>query len=191
MYTEDYFRAGRAGVLMPLVPRAVFHLKWVERTRYFPRTSSGFNLSCLVNEGIYDVMPRTKRPPARDTAAVTSRKTEYKSSDITWCNMSLSSDDIAYLTDRADTLADLGAQLLAIADEGYDFSVKSMEDGKSIMCAITGYATDDPQRKLGVSAFAPTVRDAALAGLYKFVHLCGGSFSTALVAANSEVRRFR
>jgi hypothetical protein len=190
-YPEDSFRAGRAAVLMPFVPSTVFMLRWINRTRYFSPRSRGFTLSDLVNEGIYSAMPRTRKTPTKPAANAASGKQAGVEKSISWLNIPLSDDDITTLEQSPATYETVAASLLSLADDGFDFSIKPVDGGKSIMAAVYGYADGDTTRKMGVSAFAENSRDASLACLYKFEELLGGSFPSGHVDTARPKSRFR
>lgn len=190
-YIEDYFRAGRAEVLIPYVSRVAFLLRWTERTRYFTPRSRGTSLYDLINEGIYNAMPRTRRQPSKPADNQHIPRGNRTETTIIWCNVSLGDDDVAYLEQQTTTYEELGALLLAVADEGYGFSVKALDKGDTIMCAIMGNADNNPEVSMGVSAFSPTVRDAVLACLYKFKQSLGGVFTDGLGNTSGTKRRFR
>ena len=190
-YAEDVFQPGRAEILYPYVKSVVKGLRWVDRTRYFADHSRGFTLYDLINEGIYNVMPRTRKSPNKPTQRSDGYTPTPETRSVQWANVRLSNDDIAYLTDHQTSPEVVGAMLLAVADRGYNFSVKAMDDGKSIMCAIIGFVDDNPRGQMGCSAFAATPFDAAFACLYKFDQLLGGSFKSGHVVADDNRPRFR
>jgi hypothetical protein len=190
-YIEDYFSPGRAILYLHMIPRCVFMLRWVQRMKYSEGHSVSFTLYDLVKEGIFDVMPRTRRTPTADRPKPHVPPQPASDGQIVWCNVKLSDDDIAYLTELGTTFDELGAKLLAVADNGQNFSVKRLTGEQSIMCAITGVCTDNSGRLMGVSAFSDNVRDATLACLYKFEHLLGGSFGPEHLLSNNIRPRFR
>jgi len=190
-YIEDYFRPGRAGILMPYTKRMAFLLRWVDTTRYFAHGSKAITLFDLINEGILNDMPRTKQRPAGPKSGRPSRFDKQPETSLTWCNVTLSQDDIQVLERSDTTFEHLGAMLLGVADEGFSFSVKRMDDGESIMCAIYGAAVDNPTRQMGLSSFAADTRDAVLCCMYKFDQLCGREFRSNMGSDAGQRKRFR
>jgi hypothetical protein len=190
-YIEDTFKPGRAYVLMPFIAPLVWHLKWINRVRYFPPASRGLTLSDLVKEGIYSAMPRTRKTPVKSAAVGNSGKPDGGEKSINWLNLSLGDDDIAALEQSTATYEVVAASLLSLADDGFDFSIKPVDGGKSIMAAVYGFPPDNTIRKMGVSAFAENSRDASLACLYKFENLLGGAFPSGHIDNQRPKSRFR
>ena len=191
IYLEDLFPTDKRDVCLRIVSRIVFLMRWVTVAPSGSKGSVGFSLYDLVKEGIFDVMPRTKRAPnTTHTDQISGEPTKDKSRSI-WINVILDEYDIDVL-ERDNTSGDIvGGMLLSVAMDGYGFSVKRMSDGQSYMCAIIGKAVNDPARDCGVSAFSGNPRDAILCCLYKFKEKLGGSFTGDIDNTGTTRARFR
>lgn len=191
IYTEDLFPPGQALAYLRMLPRAVFMLKWVGRKGYFPHISTRFTIFDLVNEGIFDVMPRQKRSPNAPVQQQNRAVSTGGNTDTTWINCPLSEDDLVTLEQSDATLETIGALLLGIASRGYSFSVKRMDDQVSFMCAIFTDGSDGSGGKFGISAFAGNPADATLACVFKFEEKLGGVFTGHAANAATPRARFR
>jgi len=104
-----------------------------------------------------------------------------KGSDVkwVWANCRLSDEDISALEGDGSTLEYLATSLIALGADGFGFSCKPVDEGKSHNCTI--YRPDFPNHgtTIGVSAFGGNLRDAILTCLYKLDNYCGGDFSSA------------
>jgi hypothetical protein len=177
IYLEDMFPLDKRDTCLRIVTRIVFLIRWVTIAPCGPQSSVGFSLYDLVKEGIFDVMPRTKRSPSTTTTNQISGQPAKDTKRNIWINVVLDEYDIDIL-ERDNTSAEIvGGMLLSVAMDGYGFSVKRMSDGQSYMCAIIGRSSVDPARECGVSAFSGNPRDAILCCLYKFKEKLGGAFS--------------
>lgn len=94
-----------------------------------------------------------------------------------WGNCRLSAEDIANLERDTSTLEYLATCLVSLGNDGFGFSCKPADQGKSHNCTI--YRPDFPSvgNIVGVSAFGGNIRDAILTCLYKLDTYGGGDFS--------------
>jgi len=93
-----------------------------------------------------------------------------------WINIRLTDEDIAVLSNADDTLEYLAASVLALAMEGVNITVKSMDGGETICCTLNRPDSDNRGGVSGISSFSGTVRDALLVSLYKYERLLGGEW---------------
>jgi hypothetical protein len=145
----------------------------------------------LVKEGIFDVMPRTKRKPVTPVSTRPNTQRTRNDLPISWVNIRLDESDLAALEGTSNDANIVGGLLLAVAIRGHNFSVKRMDDEVSYCCTITGAASDGSGIQLGVSAFADNPTDAALGCVYKFEEKMGGEFDSSLSTAPIPRTRFR
>lgn len=175
-YIEDYFSPDTRDKALRIVPRVSFMLRWVTIAPRCGTSSVSFTLFDLVNVGIYDIMPRTKRTPDKPVNSGLPQKPAKQEGTMRWINVPLGEDDIDYLANQSASNEVLGGLLLGVALQGYGFSVKRMPDEVTYMCAIMGQNGAVGGGSCGVSAFSDNPRDATLACLYKFTQRLGGTF---------------
>lgn len=94
-----------------------------------------------------------------------------------WGNCKLSDQDIATLDGNTSTLDYLATCLVALGNDGYGFTCKPVDQGKSHCCTIFRPDFPNTGTTVGVSAFAGNIRDAILACIYKLDTYGGGDFS--------------
>jgi hypothetical protein len=110
-----------------------------------------------------------------------------------WGNCRLSNEDLATLEQSTDTLDYLATCLASLGNDGFGFTCKPVDEGKSHCCTI--FRPDFPTSgvTIGVSAFGGNLRDAILTCLYKLDAYGGGDFTgfDVEIGNNSERPRFR
>lgn len=94
-----------------------------------------------------------------------------------WGNCKLSNEDIATLERDTSTIEYLVTCLASLGNDGYGFTCKPVDKGKSHCCTI--FRPDYPSdgTTVGVSAFGGDIRDAILTCLYKLDTYGGGDFT--------------
>lgn len=108
-----------------------------------------------------------------------------------WANCRLSDEDIAELEQSADDLDYLATCLIALGDDGYGVSIKTLDEGKSKCVIINRPNYPSNGRTVGVSAFGGNLRDAIVTVLYKLDHYGGGDFTGFDLEAEAESARPR
>lgn len=94
-----------------------------------------------------------------------------------WSNCRLSDEDITTLEQSDATLDYLASCLVALGDDGYGVTIKSVDSGKSRCVTIYRPDYPTPGITVGVSSFGSSVRDAILAVLFKLDNYGGGDFT--------------
>lgn len=108
-----------------------------------------------------------------------------------WVNVKLSDEDVLTLERSDATMEYLAGCLLGLADNGFNVSVKVVDEGDSIMACIIRPSDKPDVPDIGISSFASNVRDAVLGLLYKFENILGGILEPSLVADTRTSARFR
>lgn len=125
-----------------------------------------------------DIMPRPEKKK-NGTATNGQHYGSGASGDVKWqwVNCRLSNADISALERDESTVEYLVTCLVALGNDGFGFTCKPVDEGKSQCCTI--YRPDHPSvgRTVGVSAFGGSLRDAVLTCLYKLDNYCGGDFT--------------
>ena len=96
--------------------------------------------------------------------------------EFKWLNVRLEPKDIEELERSDSTLEFLAASLCGLASDGYGFSIKPTDQGKSYCVTIHRPDSDDSGVTYGMSSFGGELRDALLVALYKFDVCLEGSF---------------
>jgi len=94
-----------------------------------------------------------------------------------WVNCRLSDEDIAELERSTAEMDYLATCLIALGNDGFGVSIKTVDEGKSKCVTIN--RPDFPNRgtTVGVSAFGDNLRDAIVTVLYKLDTYGGGDFT--------------
>lgn len=115
-----------------------------------------------------------------------------QSSTLVWVNAPLTAEDYIALERETHGIEYLSAVLIGLVCRGYGISVKYDTERKRYNCTIYRPPSDLNRRHMGLSGFAPDLRDAVLVTLYRFEFKCGGELTDDLVgdSHNQPERRF-
>jgi hypothetical protein len=115
-----------------------------------------------------------------------------QSPPLEWINAPLTAEDYIALERDASGLEYLSGLLIGLVCRGYGVSVKYDSERRRYNCTIYRPPSDSNRRHMGLSGFAPDVRDAILVTLYRFELKCRGELTDDLVSdsRNKPERRF-
>jgi len=111
---------------------------------------------------------------------------------LEWINSPLTPEDYDLLEHDSASLEYLSGVLIGLVGRCYGVSVKFDSERRRYNCTIYRSPSDGNRRHLGLSGFAPDLRDSILVTLYRFNVKCGGELTDSLVenSSNQSVRRF-
>lgn len=142
--------------------------------------------------GLY--MPRKKGDKANvDGNSRFGGKQSVFGNELKWINIPLTDEDIDELSGSQSTVEFLAASLCSLATDGYGFSIKPVDSGKSLCCTINRPDLFGDGIAYGMSSFAGELRDVLLVALYKFDVKLEGDFAncTPFLETSKPRQRFR
>jgi len=161
--------------VLPSLDELMKAMRWYERN--LDRFAPPFTTYTILRDcGLYMPRKRNENGAAkgnggnRDSGARGNAKWR-------WANCRLSDEDVATLEGDTSSMEYLATSFVALADDGYGVTIKSVDSGKSICCTVYRPDFPDTGTIVGVSAFGGSVRDAVLTCLYKLDQYGGGDFS--------------
>jgi len=120
-----------------------------------------------------------------------NRGKSEQSPSFQWINVTLTDEDYDQLELVTSDLPTLGAMLVGLVVGGYGVTVKYDSERKRFNCTIYRPGGDNNSRPVGLSSFAPDLRDAIAVTLYKFEVKCGGELKPDTSDNSSNQRRQR
>lgn len=99
-----------------------------------------------------------------------------QSRPVVWINIPLTDEDLSELERAEDSLEYLSCGLLELVGDGLSISAK-FQPGRDNYCVSIYRPSDDSGlQSVGVSGFAPQLRDAILVALFRYHSKLGGQF---------------
>lgn len=164
---------------------------WLCKNRRIP-SAKLTSYETLRELGLY--MPRKKGEAKNATGdSRFGGKQPVFGNELKWINIPLSDEDVDVLSRSESSVEFLAASLCALAVDGYGFSVKPVDSGKSLCCTINRPDLFGDGVAYGMSSFAGELRDVLLVALYKFDVKLEGDFSncTPFLETSKPRQRFR
>lgn len=168
-YPEDFIRPQWLAWYLFQMPRFLRSLNQLESDKSYRRKYANKNVMIYPSEDLIMKRKNNGSTPQGLGAAPSSKSN--KSTSVQWINLKLTDADNLALEQATEELPFLASALVGMVNDGVFVSIKLLSERDQYCVSIIRSDLEGVHQSVGISGFAPSLRDAILVALYKF-HNC-------------------